>query len=741
MVNVPRLRVSSLTFFVRSATLGFVLSLAPIASAAQLTGTVIDASGHPIPRALVQVAAPDGAITASTFTERDGTFRIANAPDRCRIQTSLTGFTAATTDCGNGAMTITLSVAPVAEHIVISATRTDAPSGQVGASVTVFDAADLQRRQQPLLADILRDAPGTTVVRTGAPGSETSLFVRGGESNYTKVLLDGIPLNEPGGAFDLSNVTTENLDRIEFVRGANSALYGSDAMTGVIQLFTRRGTTARPDVNLWLEGGSFSTVRSSGSVAGRAGLVDYSGDVAGLSTDNEVPNNRFRNVSASGSAGVHFTHDASLRFVIRSEDGRTGEPGQTAFGPTDADAFFTRHDTTWGVTFDDTLGLLHQRASYGLAMSHQRSANLTNEPSFTPSFDGSVAAFEFFDFLYDSRTDLRRHHASYQADGTWTAGRAGTQVDTALIDWDGERATLTDALAGTSVPASRDNFGFSLQHQAMWARVFLTAGLRIEHNGSFGTDTAPRLSGAWYAHTGQAGFGTTRLHASAGLGIKEPTIDQSFSTNPYFLGNPNLQPERSRAFDAGVEQRFAGDRARVDVTWFVNRYRNIIGLQTIDPVTFTSQYFNIGLTRARGAEISGDVAIVRGLRARGGYTLDDSKILASVSTSDVFQPGNWAFRRPRHSGFVDVAWMRARGSIDLAGSIVGRRVDSDFESLVPPLTSNGGYAQWDLRGTAHLTRHLSFTGAIDNLTDRQYMEPLGYPALGRAVRVGVRFGG
>ena len=715
-----------------SAGLSLLLSL-------DVSGIVTDQSGRPVPRAIVQIVAKDGATAASTFTDANGAFHVASAPDGCRVQVSLTGFVTTTTECSGSGITIALAVAPVAEHVIVSATRTEAPAGQVGSAVTVFDGVEMERRQQPLLADLLRDAPGATVVRSGAPGGVTSLFVRGGESNYTKVMLDGIPLNEPGGAFNLSNVTTENLDRVELVRGANSALYGSDAMTGVIQLFTRRGTTDRPALNFWIEGGSFSTARGSGSVAGRSGQFDYSADVAGLTTDNDVPNDRFRNVTASGSAGVRFGREASLRFVARSEDGRNGVPGQTSFGRPDLDAFFTRHDGTLGISFDQALGAVHQHASYGLAISHQRSANLNIDPPYTPSFGGSVSPFEFSDFPYDSRTDLRRHHASYQADGTWSRGSAGTHVDTALVDWDGERATLTDALAGTAVPASRNNVGLSVQHQAMWSRAFVTAGLRVEHNGSFGTETVPRVSAAWYPHTGQGSVGTTRLHASAGLGIKEPTILQSFSLNPFFLGNPNLQPERTRAFDAGLEQRLAGDRVRVDVSWFNNRYKNIIGLQTVDPAAFTSQYFNIGLTRARGAELSGDVAIVQGFHAKAGYTFLDSEILESTSSSPVFEAGNWAFRRPRHSGFVDVGWSDARGSIDLAGSIVGRRVDSDFSSLVPALTSNDGYALWDLRASARLTRWLSLTGAIDNLTDRQYMEPLGYPALGRAVRIGVRF--
>src|SRR5262249_45206296 len=176
-----------------------------------------------------------------------------------------------------------------------------------------------------------------------------------------------------------------------------------------------------------------------------------------------------------------------------------------------------------------------------------------------------------------------------------------------------------------------------------------------------------------------------------------------------------------------------------DVTWFDNRYQDIIALKT-DFTTFHSQYFNIGLTRARGAELSGDVALVRGFRAKGGYTLTDSKILESTSTSAVFKEGNWAFRRPRHSGFVDLAWTSARASIDLAGSLVGRRVDSDFSSLIPAITSNSRYALWDLRVAVPVIRRVALTGAVDNLFDSDHMEPLGYPVLGRAVRVGIRLG-
>jgi outer membrane receptor protein involved in Fe transport len=191
----------------------------------------------------------------------------------------------------------------------------------------------------------------------------------------------------------------------------------------------------------------------------------------------------------------------------------------------------------------------------------------------------------------------------------------------------------------------------------------------------------------------------------------------------------------------GLEQRLASDRARVTAAWFANRYKNLISTRTTNPQTFEAQYFNIGLTRARGAEFAVDVAPAQPLRARAGYTFLDSRIVESTSpTSAVLQVGQPLFRRPRHSGYVGVSWSRDRVDADLNGLFVGRFVDSDFSSLRPPLLENPGYHLWDARVSIRLTRQLSGVLAIDNLTDRDYMEPLGYQALRRAVRIGLRAG-
>lgn len=739
---VPRLPLLS-TFVLFAVLLG---AAPPVrAGQASIAGLVLAADGQPVARTLLTLRGADGKVLATTFSGQDGRFRLdAVRVDGCRVEASLAGFQPATAPCElNHDLRLTLALAPLHEAVVVTATRGEAPAAQLAASVTVFDRDTIERRQTPMVADLLRQAPGVTVIHTGGLGTQTALFVRGGESNYNKVLLDGVPLNEPGGVFYFNNVTAENLDRVELVRGSQSALFGSDAMASVVQMFTRRAAADGVQVSGMVEGGSYDTVRASAGVVGRNGKVDYSLQGARYATDNNAPNHEFDNVTFSGTAGVEIAPRTSLRFVGRLEAGEVGTPGQTAFGRPDLDAAFDRTDGVFGITLTQQLtGTLQQRATYGLAVSNQESTNLLIDPPYTPAFEGSASPFEFSDFPYDSRNELRRHHVSYQVD--WrlpvSGGRAGTHMVTGAFDFDGERARLADRLAGAVTTASRNNAGYTLQHQAMWPRVFVTAGLRVEDNDSFGAAVVPRASVAWTARPGGGAIGETKLKAAAGLGIKEPTILQSFSPPP-FAGNPDLEPERSRSVEAGIEQRVLDGRAKLEATWFDNRFRNIISTRTISFNPFTAQYFNIGLTRARGLELAVTVAPSAGLRVSGGYTFLASEILESTApTNPVFQVGQWLFRRPRHSGFAGLAWDHRRLTIDLTGLFSGQRVDSDFSSLSPAIVENDGYVLWDLRASYRLTRQLSVIAAVDNLGNADYMEPLGYPALQRAGRVGLKVG-
>jgi outer membrane cobalamin receptor len=719
--------------------------LTPLSAAAadQVSGVVVDQSGNVLPRASVRAASADGRPLGGTFSDEAGRFRMANLAAGCTVEATLTGFEPSRAACAATPLRLVLAVAPVEETVVVTATRTEAPAGLVGASVTTFSADDLERRRAPLLADLLRTSPGATVVRVGGLGNITSLFVRGGESNHNKVLLDGIPLNEPGGTFNFGNLTTAGLERVEIVRGAQSALFGSDAMAGVVQLFTERAgqRTGPPHVTGALEFGTFTTLRGEGSASGRLGPADYAAGGSRLNTDNQVANNAFDNTTLWANAGIRLADGATLRFVGRGELEQVGVPGATSFGRADLDASFRRRDAVGGVTFNGSSALtLRHRASYSLGVTTQQSRNLVLDPPYVPRFEDRISPFTFFDFTTDSMNHLRRHHASYQVDWRLSSGeRAGDHLLTLLADWDAERANLEDRLAGTRTRAARNNVGTSVQHQATWRRIAVTGGARFERNGSFGSAFVPRGSIVVVARRARGALGETKARASGGLGIKEPTVLQSFSLSPFFLGNPHLEPERSRSVEAGVEQRFASDRARVEATWFANRSRNLISTRSTNAESFTAQYFNVGLTRARGVELAAHLAATRTIEVRAGYTFLDSAVLESTAPGDiVFRRGESLFRRPRHSGYagVTVAWRRL--AADLSAVFIGRFVDSDFALLDPPLTANPGHDTMDARLSYRLAQHLTLQLAIDNATDARYSEPLGYPALGRAIRAGAR---
>lgn len=718
--------------------LGWLLFASTFVAAQQeISGTVVDESGSALPRIPVKLVDGRDAEVASTFTDSHGVFRFARACDGCAVIVSPAGFNRARTSVSPGSeTTVTLRLAPVRESVVVSATRTETPTSQVGAAVTVFTAEEIERRDAPVVAELLRGSPGATVVRAGGLGNVTSLFVRGGESSYNKVLLDGIPLNEPGGTFNFSNLTTDFLERVEVVRGAQSALFGSDAMSSVVQLISRRPARGRshPAVMASAEAGSYNSQRGSASVGLSRGMWDGVVHFARQHTDNRVPNNEFDNTTIAGNGGVMPSSNVSLRVVGRTEFGRTGVAGATAFGRPDMDAFFHRRDGVLGATLDHQISnQWQQRLTYALNVSHQQSTNLLIDPPYVPRFDGRAAPFAFSDFPYDSLTDLRRHFVAYQADARLGAGNASEQILTFAFDVNGERGVLTNRMAGSVVRASRNNFGWTAQHQWLGPHASVSSGLRIEQNDSFGTAIAPRISAAIMVAA------STKVKFNAGLGVKEPTILQSFSPSPSFLGNPDLEPERATTVDVGVEQRLLAQRLKFEASWFDARYKDIISTRTISFTPFLSQYFNIGLTKAHGAELAFDAAPLSDIRFRGGYTLTISRIAESTSpTNPVFAVGAWAFRRPRHSGFAEGILTVGPVNADVRATFIGRRSDSDFSSLVPPIVENAGYQTWDAGASYVVTAPLILYVRIDNIADREYMDPLGYPAWRRTARVGAR---
>jgi vitamin B12 transporter len=742
---VIRSRLSACTFSLRSLLFVFLAAVVclPVNAAAQesIRGLVTDPSGAALARVPVRLMDAAGLTRATSLTDRDGRFTFAEPCVSCTAVATLPGF--ATTRATASADTrLVLTLAPVRESVVVTATRDAAPSSQVGASVTVFDAAAIERRGDALVGDILRQAPGVAVVQNGGRGNVTSLFVRGGENNYTKVLLDGIPLNEPGGSFNFGGLTAGHFDRIELVRGAQSAVFGSDAMAGVLQLVTARGRLgARPTFAADGSGGDYGSQQMSGRVSGGTTKVDYSLHGQRYTTDNRDPNNRFESNSVSLSAGVTLSPTLRLRVVGRLEDGTAGAPGQTAFGRPDLDASFSQNHLVGGATLEHHTTRVTQRATYALAISEQRSTNLILDAPYTPTYGSSRAPFEFTDFTYDNGSTFRRHHAGYQGDLRLSHGGAfaGVEVLTVAVDWDGERGSLEDFLYGGVTTPSRNNVGATLQHQHVSGRLAVTTGVRVEDNASFGTSLVPRISAALLAHGGGATWGATKIKANAGTGIKEPTLRQSFSLSVFDLGNPDLKAEESRTWDIGLEQRLFADRAKVELVWFDNTFINQINTRTVSFSPYTAQYFNVGKTEARGLEVVFDVAPVDGVRVSANHTMVNSKIIdASSEFSEVLAAGQWALRRPRHSGQAQVMVDRGRLSADIGAAWIGRRNDSDFSSLSPAITATNGHTLWRAQVAWTLVPQATAFVRVENLTDVEHMEPLGYPAWRRAVHAGLR---
>ncbi len=733
----------------RTAFIWFVLAFAVRLNAqtSQITsGIVIDPDRAAVPDASVRLVSGDGTELAHTSTNQQGRFQFQRYCNACSVEVQLTGFLTQRIPASQEELHIQLQVAPVEEHVVVTANRNEIPEVFVGSTTTVISRDEIEARQALMVSDLLQSTPGAAVVRSGGFGATTSLFTRGGDSDYTKVLLDGIPLNEPGGSFDFGSLSTTNVDHVEIVRGPQSALFGSDAMTGVVQIFSARGKseTSRPHASLNLEGGNLNTINAGASVSGQTRHADYNVFWSRFSTDNQGINADFADSTAGTNLGWHLGK-TKLRWILQGDLSYRGTPGQTAFQPAIDDAYFHRGDGYTGLSIENqTNRFWDQRLTYTFDRSRQRSRDLGLDPPYIPSFNGSTAPFEFFDFRDNFVSDTRRHQLDYQSNIALGSGTSnwGQHLITLAFSAEKEIGAIGDRNSGIEGTTHRGLYdvGGVFQYQAIIGRLSLTNGFRVEDHSRFGKTVNPRSSIAYLARQSGTVFGATKLKFNFGLGFKEPSLVDLFSPDPEFLGNPRLRPERNRSFDFGVEQRLWSDRAKVEVNWFDNRFRDLVEFEVTNFQTFEGTFFNVNAAKANGAEIIVEGAPTAGLKLTATYTYLNTLITQSSTPADpVFGVGNGLLRRPRHSGSVGAIWTWRKLTASSNLIYVGRRIDSDFEALEPPLTSNPWYTRWDLAGSYRLTRNFEYVVAITNVLDRSYMEALGYPALPIAFRTGGHF--
>ena len=734
------------------STLATVFACLP-AYAGPVSGRVIDPDGRPVAAARVLVVST-GMPVRETTTNARGEFKVM-APDsgRYELRVALDGFradpmalegSAAALDAG----ALSLAVSALSETLVVSASQVEIPLSQASSAVSVITGTELRDRQVTAVADALRQVPGVTVARSGSAGALTSVFPRGGESDYTLVYVDGVQVNGFGGGFDFAHLSTANIDRIEVVRGPQSALYGSNAIGGVVRIVSRESGAVRGDASI--EAGSFGSSRMTVSSSGSAAGWSWGGSADRLASDGlngrrtrtgeVIANDAYDRTEVAGTGGWRGGSGRALRGELRFARDDRGFPGPFGSNPIGA---FSGVDLTSGGTDDRWSASIAGTVPSGQRVrTHGQVTWNAIDGEFTSPFDVSTSG-------------ARRITARTQTDVT-----AGSGIDlSAGFEFQRERATSTYITDNSGdIPIERWVAGYFAE--ARWSaanRFFATAGLRVDnvHRDTVGAldnpdsprpvlpaddilSVNPKVSAAYYL---RAAPGTqTKIRASAGTGIRPPDAFELA-----FTDNPSLRPERSRSFEAGLDQSFADGRGLLEATWFRNTFDDLIIAvgRFVQSSRFRTD--NISNARASGLEFASTLrsrAAGFAVHGRLTYTFLDSEILEvdrGGNAPSPFTPGQSLLSRPRHQWALDASVSRGRGAGWIRGGGRGRvlAVEPSFGTF-GGLFDAAGYAVWNAGASWRVTRRIELFGRIENLFDREYEEVFGFPALGRGVMAGLR---
>jgi vitamin B12 transporter len=798
-MSFPRLMFASACVLAST----FVITAPAWAQQGTLTGAVSDPLGARVASASVTLLG-DGASPSQTMTDAEGEFTFQNVTEgRYQVRAEVAGFETQTTDpvfvagSGRTSIDVVLAVGPLQQAVVVTAAATELPASRTGAPITVIDTRVLEALNKPDVLEALRNVPGAQIVQTGQRGGTTSMFVRGGNSNFNKVLIDGISANDIGGAFDFAQTATAGIERIEVLRQSNSVMYGSDALSGVVNIMTRRGHTRIPQVDLSADGGNFNTRRGSAAIGGAAKRFDYFSEYAYFNTDNSTPNNAYRNGTYAGRFGVAVGRGTDLSGTIRRVDTRFGSPnGFDLYGI--ADDSTQKNSINYASITAESQHTDRWQSTLRFGNTDFRSTHTnptpTGEPfdpfGFGPNYLGksmtltgangySVTGRAILDFAgqYPSIFQSRTRRRALFADTTYHVGR----------DLDVSGGGRIEREDGFSDPeqeptATRNNGGvFAEARGTVMMRTYITAGIGFEHNEAFDNAVTPRLSVATYLRNPRAAsaIGDTKISFNVGRGIKAPSVFQQqnalatlVAATPVAANASPLGPERSTSVDIGLEQGFWYGRARVRVAYFHNQYDDLIEFLSraqltqagvaaaVAAATQFGAYLNSSSFRAQGAETSFDAAIGQYVRMNASYTYLDAVVTKAFSASAVTNPsfpgipigafsplvGQRPFRRPSQSGSVMVSVMRGPGQVTFSGYFAGRRDGSTFLSdpffgnslLLPNRDLDPAYQKLDLSASYRVHPRLNIYTSIENILDKHYDASFGFPSLPRAARVGAR---
>lgn len=626
---------------------------------------------------------------------------------------------------------------PVIEtrEVVVSATKTPVPVSQVTSAVEVITEEDLKRRQIRTVVDALRLSQGLTVFSNGGPGTNATVRIRGSNADQVLVLIDGAVMNSAtSGVFNFANLTTDNIERIEILRGAQSMLWGADAMGGVINITTKKGTGA-PSVSAFSEYGSFSSVREGGQVLGKKGPFDVSAalfrwDYTGFSTVNyrrgASERDGFHNWQASTRVGVALPHDGRLDLNFRLLQGRVNLDNGSSPG-------------------FDVLGSFNNSQQFVYSASYKQPITAWWNQDLTLSRQTEVLDFEPGTTRRNVSTGAVSRPTSNPSRINTLANRIewqhNFQVSKPLLlsggyqfrDQQGENFDMRTGATTINNRMVTSHAGFAQAQLNLWDRVFGTAGVRQDEYNVFGSATTYRTTGGYlHQETG------TKIRSSYATGFRAPTINQLFSPTQGF-GNPNLKPERSQSMDIGVDQYLFNNRVTLSGGYFWNRFRDmIVAQQTVDVcgvtgVTVNSCAQNIGTVVTKGWEASVKYAVVRDLPLV--KSLDVQVQYTNTLTRNLSQqPGNRAPRTPVDQWSLIVSYQPIDPvRVNLEGRYVGSRFDD-----VNNLQQMRAFDVWNLSATYDVTSRIQTYVRAENIFDEKYEELMFYGTMGRSIFAGLR---
>ena len=632
------------------------------------------------------------------------------------------------------------------KEVIVSATKTPLPVSQVTSAVEVITGEELQQKKIKMVVDALRLAQGLSVLQSGGPGTVVNVRMRGAQSKHTLVMIDGAILNSPtDGAFDFANLSADNIERIEILRGAQSMLYGSDAVGGVINIITKRGT-GKPTVSSFVEYGSFASIREGTQVSGAKGPFDFAGSLTRWDTSSFSAINfrrgaserdGFHNWQGSGRLGVALPKDGRLDFNLRWWNSRANIDGFACdnspadiFGGKQSDrnlilsGTYEQPLTSWW-TQKLTVGRTNEILggnSGSVGRNLTTGGTITGDPScggLPPAPPLPTCFFPFTSDIHILNQRLEWQHNFQVAKPLLLT--AGYQFREEQGKSDSFGTQQRNRLIST-------NAGFGQAQVNVQDRLLATAGFRQDSYNVFGNATTYRVTGGYLSQeTG------TKLRGSYATGFRAPTLNDLFFQNPFPSNNPNLKPEKSQSYDVGVDQSVLNGKLQLSAGYFWNRFRNLIQFPSQPNIAAcpaaTSGFCpqNVALAKSQGWELSFKYRILEGLDLRGQYTYTLTRDLVTT---------NRLPRWPVDQASLGLSYQPIQPArINVDYRFVGARNDSASNS---PSTKMGSFGVVNLSATYDVNKHMQVFGRIDNLFNQQYEEILFFGTPIRSIYGGVK---